>query len=136
MSLQQSGGSATVRSRRQRQAGALSELPPALEGVFLLVSDPVARLASSQLGDLPLREISIVLGDILDCLQENHRIAEAADRLYEAAFALQHASKKQSASERILALRTEALSECLAEFHEALRGAKPSPRGIARQISW
>src|SRR3954471_24642291 len=107
-------------------------LPPALERMFGLVSQPVLKLEGSADGQLTLREISILLGDILDLLEEDQAILQAADTLYEAAFAFQDAREKQSTcvniTSRIVATRIEALHAALAGFRASLWSARPNAR--------
>ena len=71
-------------------------LPPALESLFGLVCDPVLRLATAPDGQWTVREIGILLGDVLDVLDEDQTIFRAADVLYEAAFAVQDARERRS----------------------------------------
>src|SRR5215207_2343880 len=110
-------------------------LLPALERMFGLVSEPVLKLEGLADGQLTLREISILLGDILDLLEEDQAILQAADTLYEAAFAFQDAKEKRSTcvniTSRIMAKRTEALHAALAGFRVSLCSAKPNARGRA-----
>jgi hypothetical protein len=81
-----------------------------------------------------------VIGHMLDLLEEDEAILEAADRLYEAAFALQDTRDKQSRSARVteqaVASRAEALHRALARFRESLCSAKPNARGRARRLAW
>src|SRR5690242_12761279 len=73
----------------------LSPLPPALESLFGLIAEPALKLEASPDGQRTLREIGIVLADVLDLLEEDPAISRAADRLYEAAFELQDARAHQ-----------------------------------------
>jgi len=111
-----------------------------LESLFVLIARPVLRLENAADGHLTLREISILLADVLDLLEEDQTILEAADELYEAAFALQDARVRQSTcakiTNRIVATRTEALHAALAGFRASLWSAKPNARGRARHIFW
>ena len=86
MAVQQSVVPAIGRSRRrtkssvglERQVPALPPLPSALEGLFVLVSEPVLKLETSPDAQMTLREISILLGDVLDLLEEEQTILQAA----------------------------------------------------------
>ena len=147
MAVQQSVVPAIGRSRRrtklsvvlERRAPALPPLPRALEGLFGLVSEPVLKLETSPDAQLTLREISILLGDVLDLLVEEQIILQAADELYEAAFAFQDARERRSTcvniTTRIVATRTEALHAALAGFRKSLCSAKPNARGRARGVA-
>ncbi len=148
MAAQQSVVPAIGRSRRrtkssvvlERRAPAHPRLPPALESLFGLVSEPVLKLETSSDAQLTLREISILLGDVLDLLADDQTILQAADELYEAAFALQDAREKRSTcvkiTKRIVAARTEALHAALAGFRVSFCSAKPNARARARRIAW
>jgi len=100
----------------------------------------VLKLETSPDAQLTLREISILLGDVLDLLVEEQIILQAADELYEAAFAVQDARERRSTcvniTTRIVATQTEALHTALAGFRASLRSAKPSARGRARGLAW
>ena len=54
----------------ERRAPAHPPLPPALESLFGLVCEPVLKLETSLDAQMTLREISILLGDVLDVLEE------------------------------------------------------------------
>jgi hypothetical protein len=148
MAVQQSVVPAIGRSRRrtkssvvlERRAPAHPLLAPALEGLFVLVSEPVLKLETSSDAHLTLREISILLGDVLDLFEEDQTILQAADELYEAAFALQDAREKRftcvKITARIAATRTQALHSALAGFRVSLCTAKPNARARARQLAW
>jgi hypothetical protein len=148
MAAQQSVVPAIGRSRRrtkpsvvlERRAPAHPYLPLALESLFGLVSVPVLKLETSPDAQLTLREISILLGDVLDLLVEEQIILQAADELYEAAFAFQDARERRSTcvniTTRIVAARTEALHAALAGFRKSLCSAKPNARGRARRLAW
>src|SRR5690349_18735419 len=71
-------------------------LPPTLESLFGLIAEPVLRLGAAPDGDLTVREIGLLLGDVLDWLEEDQTIIHAADRLYDAAFALHDAQQRRS----------------------------------------
>src|SRR4051812_42488114 len=71
-------------------------LPPTLERLFGLIAEPVRKLEAAPEGPLTVREIGLLLGDVLDWLDEDQTILQAADRLYEAAFALQDAQQRRS----------------------------------------
>src|SRR3954452_22035926 len=117
------------RSRRHR-VPIHPPLLPVLERMFGLVSQPVLKLESSEDGQLTLREISILLGDILDLLEEDQAILHAADELYEAAFVLQDARERQSTcvsiTKSIVATRTKVLHAALVGFRASLGLAKPN----------
>ena len=108
--------------------------------LFGLVSEPVLKLETSPDGHLTLREISILLGDILDLLEEDQAIVEAADRLYDAALDAQEAREKRftcvKITRRTVAQRTKALHAALAGFRASLWSAKPNARGRARRLEW
>src|SRR5215203_2929894 len=145
MAVQQSVVPSIGRSRRrtkspvvlERRAPVHPPLRPALEGLFGLVSVPVLKLETSSDAHLTLREISILLGDVLDLLVEEQIILQAADELYEAAFAFQDARERRSTcvniTTRIVAARTEALHAALAGFRKSLCSAKPNARARARK---
>lgn len=148
MAAQQSVVPAIGRSRRrtnssvvlERRAPAHPPLPPALESLLGLVSEPVLKLETAPDAHLTLREISILLGDVLDLLEEEQTILQAADELYEAAFAFQDAREKRSTcvniTTRIVATRTEALHAALAGFRASLWSARPNARARVRQLAW
>ena len=82
-------------------------LPPVLESLFGLVAEAVRKLEAAPDGDLPLRQIGLLLGDVLDWLEEDQTILQAADRLYDAAFALHDAQLWRSSSLRSLLVRED-----------------------------
>src|SRR5690349_15895162 len=104
MAVQESIGPVARRAHRRttpviaenRQAPFHPPLPPALETLFVLIAAPVLTLETAPDAHLTLREISILLGDVLDLLEEDQAILQAADELYEAAFALQDARHRLS----------------------------------------
>ena len=125
------------------------ELAPAKPRRPSFTRHPIGPLeqAGSHQGELmrldaqmTLREISILLGDVLDVLEEEQTILQAADELYEAAFAFQDARERRSTcvniTTRIVATRTEALHAALAGFRASLWSAKPSARARVRQLAW
>ena len=133
--------------RRTRSTAALDKriraeppLPPALETLFVLIAAPVLTLETALDAHLTLREISILLGDVLDLLEENQVILQAADELYEAAFALQDARHRLSScvniTPSIVAIRTKALHAALAGFRTSLWSGKPSARARVQQLAW
>src|SRR5215207_6311272 len=144
MAVQQSVVPEIGRSRRrtkssvvlERRAPALPPLRPALEGLFGLVSEPVLKLETSPDAHLTLREISILLGDILDLLEEDQTILQAADDLYGAALDVLEAREKRftcvKITKRTAATRTKVLHSTLAGFRASLRSAKPNARGGAQ----
>ena len=87
-----------------------TRLSSALESLLGLVSEPVLKPETAPDAHLNSREISILLGDVLDLLEEEQTILQAADELYEAAFAFQDAREKRSTcvniTTRIVATRT------------------------------
>jgi len=122
------------------EAPASSPLSPALEVLFGRVRAAVLKLEAAPENQAALRTIGLVIGHMLDLLEEDEAILEAADRLYEAAFALQDTKDKQSRSARVteqaVASRAEALHRALARFRESLCSAKPNARGRARRLAW
>src|SRR4051812_49421632 len=148
MRVQPSGGSAVERPRRPRKQAAAEEwrapaqppLPPALESLFGLIAEPVWKLEAAPEGDLPLREIGLLLGDVLDWLEEDQTILHAADRLYDAAFALQDAQQRRTTcvniTDRTMQARADAVSVALAAFRASLGTAKPNARARARCLTW
>src|SRR5215207_1097220 len=123
-----------------RCAPAQPPLPPVLEKMFGLVSERLLKLETSLDAHLTLRETSILLGDVLDLLEEDQTILQAADELYEAAFAFQDARERRppcvNITTRIVATRTEALHAALAGFRASLWAARPNARGRVRQLVW
>ena len=115
-------------------------LPPVLESLFDLIAEPVLKLEAAPEGDLTLREIGLLLGDVLDWLEEDQTILHAADRLYDAAFALHDARQRRSTcasiTDRTLKARADAVPVALATFRANLSTAKPNARARARQIAW
>jgi len=115
-------------------------LPPTLERLFGLIAEPVLRLEAAPGGPLTLREIGLLLGDVLDWLEEDQTILHAADRLYEAAFAVQDARQRRSTcasiTDRTLKARADAVPVALAVFRASLGMAKPNARARARRITW
>ncbi len=115
-------------------------LPPALESLFGLIAEPVLRFETSSDGRETLREIGILLGDILDLLEEVQAITQAADRLYDAAYGLEEARAHQltnvSITPSLLKSRTGTLYRSLGHFREQLCSAKPSARARAYRTAW
>ena len=115
-------------------------LPPALEGLFALIAEPVLKLETAADGQRTVREIGLLLGDVLDWLEEDQTILHAADRLYEAAFALHDARQRRSTcasiTDRTLKARADAVPVALAAFRASLGMAKPNARARARHITW
>src|SRR3954447_4827295 len=115
-------------------------LPPALERLFGLIAEPVRKLEAAPEGHLPLRQIGLLLGDVLDWLEEDQTIFHAADRLYEAAFALHDARQRRSTcagiTDRTLKARADAVPVALAAFRASLSTAKPNARARARCLTW
>ncbi len=147
MALHESSAPAERRSRRtksvapsERPAPAYPPLPPALDRLFGLVTEPVLKLETAPDDHLTLREIGLLLGDILNWLEEDQIILHAADRLYEAAFALQDARQRRSTcaniTERTIHARADAVPVALAAFRESLRAATPNARARARCLTW
>src|SRR5215212_10234126 len=79
MAVQESVGPAIRRSRRRtkavvtsdRQAVAHPLLPPALESLFRLIAEPILKLEAAPDGQRAVREIGLLLGDVLDWLEED-----------------------------------------------------------------
>jgi hypothetical protein len=117
-----------------------SPLSPALERMFANVREAVLKLETAPEGHATLRDIGLVIGRVLDLLEEDQTILEAADHLYEAAFALQDIKDKRPRSGRVteqaVASRAEALHRALAGFRASLCAAKPNARGRARGLAW
>jgi|SRR5215207_8421174 len=115
-------------------------LPPALEGLFGLIAEPVLRLAAAPDGQWTVREIGILLGDVLDVLDEDQTIFRAADVLYETAFAVQDARERRSTcvniTDRTVQARADTVYVALAGFRASLGTAKPNARARARHIVW
>src|SRR4051812_8224205 len=144
----QHGISPAPTPRRCKQAALASQalsppqppLPPALESLFLLIAEPVLKLEAAPDGHRTVREIGILLGDVLDWLEEDQTILQAADRLYEAAFAVQDARERQftcvTITDRTLKARADAVFVALAAFRTSLGMAKPNARARTRRIMW
>jgi hypothetical protein len=124
----------------KRRAPDQPPLPPALERLFGLIAEPVRKLEAAPESDLTVREIGLLLGDVLDWLEEDQTILQAADRLYEAAFALHDARQRRSTcasiTDRTLKARADAVPVALAAFRASLSTAKPNARARARCITW
>jgi hypothetical protein len=120
-------------------ASVPSRLSPALEVLFGRVHEAVLKLASAPEDQATLHNIGLVIGRVLDLLEEQAILA-AADRLYEAASALQDIRDKRSRSARVteqaVESRAEALHLALAGFRASLWSAKPNARGRARGLAW
>ena len=117
-----------------------SPLSPAREMLFDRVREAVLKLETASEGQVTLRDIGIVIGRALDLLEEDRTILEAADHLYEAAFALQDTRDKRSRSARVTEQAVEgragALHLALAGFRASLCLAEPNARGRARRLEW
>lgn len=117
-----------------------SRLSPALEVLFGRVHEAVLKLASAPEDQATLHNIGLVIGRVLDLLEEEQAILAAADRLYEAASALQDIRDKRSRSARVteqaVESRAETLHLALAGFRASLWSAKPNARGRARGLAW
>jgi hypothetical protein len=115
-------------------------LSPALEMLFGTVCEAVLKLETAPKGHATLRHIGLVIGRVLDLLEEDQAILDAADHLYEAASALQDTRDKRSRSVRVteqaVASRAEALHRALTRFRVSLWSAKPNARGRARGLAW
>ena len=115
-------------------------LPPVLERLFGLIAEPVLRLEAAPDGLMTVREIGLLLGDVLDWLEEDQTILHAADRLYDAAFALHDARQRRPTcagiTERTLKARADAVPVALAAFRASLSTAKPNARARARCLTW
>src|SRR3954454_20275825 len=127
MSVQHGIGPATLPrpgSKSALASQALSPpqppLPPTLESLFGLIAEPVRKLEAGPDGDLTLREIGILLGDVLDWLEEDQTILHAADRLYEAAFGFEKGHERRftcvHVTDRTLKARAGAVPVALAAF--------------------
>jgi hypothetical protein len=107
--------------------------------MFANVREAVLKLEAAPEGQATLRDIGLVIGRVLDLLEEDQTILEAADHLYEAAFVLQDIKDKRPRSGRVteqaVASRAEALHRALARFRESLCSAKPNARGRARGLA-
>ena len=115
-------------------------LPAPLEALFAVVSEPVLKLETSPNGKVTLRNVGILIGDVLDLLEEDQTILSAADRLYEASLELQEARDKRAACAKAarctLEARVGALHVALAGFRASLWSAKPNARGRAWKVGW
>src|SRR4051794_2553014 len=115
-------------------------LPPTLERLFGLIAEPVWKLEAAPDGDLTLREIGLLLGDVLDWLEEDQTILHAADWLYEAAFALHDTRQRRPTcagiTDRTMKARADAVPVALAAFRASLGTAKPNARARARCLTW
>src|SRR4051812_9918662 len=115
-------------------------LPPTLERLFGLIAEPVRKLEATSEGDLTVREIGLLLGDILDWLEEDQTILQTANRLYDAAFALHDARQRRSTcasiTDRTLKARADAIPVAFAAFRASLSAAKPNARARARCLTW
>src|SRR5215213_10766721 len=113
-----------------------SPLSPALERMFGTVCEAVLKLATAPEGHATLRHIGLVIGRVLDLLEEDQAILGAADHLYEAAFALQDTRDKRPRSVRVteqaVASRAEALHRALTRFRVRLWSANRPAGGRAR----
>src|SRR5215210_1164546 len=148
MALSQQIVEARVRSPGRTRRAVVSNprvpihppLSPALEMLFVTGSELVLKLETSADGQLTLREIDILLGDVLDLLEEDQTIVRAADRLYGAALDVQEAREKRSScvkiTRRTAAMRTKALHAALAGFRVSLWSAKPNAKARARRLAW
>ena len=148
MRVQPSVGPVVERPRRcrkrtepsKRRVPSQPPLPPVLESLFGVIAEPVWKLEAAPDGDLTLREIGILLGDVLDWLEEGPTILHAADRLYDVAFALQDARQRQptcaSITDRTLKACADAVPVALAAFRASLSTAKPNARARARCLTW
>ena len=148
MAVQESVVPAVRRQRRrtkpvmgvERRAPIQPALPSALESMFRLITEPVLKLETTPNGPGTLREIGILLGDVLDLLEEDQSITRAADRLYEAAFALQDAQQHQHScrkfNQRVITARAEAVHAPLAALRQSLGAAKPNARARAQRLTW
>ena len=108
--------------------------------LFGTVCEAVLKLETAPEGQATLRHIGLVIGRVLDLLEEDQAILEAADYLFEAASALQDTRDKRSRSVRVteqaVASRAEALHRALTRFRVSLWSAKPNARGRARGLAW
>ena len=115
-------------------------LPPVLERLFGLIAEPVRRLEAAPDDHLTVREIGLLLGDVLDWVDADRTILHAADRLYDAAFALHDARQRRSTcaslTDRTMQARADAVPVALAAFRASLSTAKPNARARARCITW
>ena len=114
-------------------------LSPALEMLFGRVREAVLKLETAPEGQATLRHIGLVIGRVLDLLEEDQAILGAADHLYEAAFALQDTRDKRTRSARVteqaVVSRAETLHRALAGFRASLRSAKPNARAGVGQLA-
>ena len=81
--------------------------------MFAKVREAVLKLETAPEGDATLRDMGLVIGRVLDLLEEDQAILGAADHLYEAAFVLQDIKDKRPRSARVteqaVASRAQAL---------------------------
>ena len=137
-----------IRSRQRTRPAVVAKvriplqprLPAPLEALFAVVSEPVLKMESSPNGEVTLRNVGILIGDVLDLLEEDQTILSAADRLYEASLELQEARDKRAtcakAARCTLEARVGALHVALAGFRASLWSAKPNARGRAWKVGW
>ena len=104
------------------------------------VREAVLKLETAPENQASLRDIGVVIGRVLDLLEEDQTIFDAANHLYEAAFALQDTRDKPSrptrVTEQAVESRAEALHLALARFRVSLCSAKPNARERARGLAW
>jgi hypothetical protein len=81
----------------------------------------VLKLETAPEGHATLRDIGLVIGRVLDLLEEDQAILGAADHLYEAAFALQDIKDKRPRSARVTEQAVEIRAEAL---HRAVLGCR------------
>ena len=114
--------------------------PQPLESLFGLIAEPVLKLETSPDGQQTLREVGILLGDVLDLLEEDEAILHTADELYEAAFGLQEARASQlmcvKFTKSIISKRTADLHRTLAQFRKSLCSSKPNVRARVHRLGW
>lgn len=148
MAVQENCGSRARRFRRRTRLAIAREcrapdspgLPPALEGLFALISEPVLNLESSSDAQTRVREIGISLDEVLDLLEDDQNILRSADRLFDAALAFEDATRQQltcaKITKRTVKQRAQAISVALVAFRKSLQCAKPNARARARRLAW
>ncbi len=119
---------------------AVPPLSPTQEVLVNMVQEPVLKLGASPQDAAVLREVERVIIYVLDLTEDDEQVLHAADRLYDAAIALQDIWDKRSRSRRItdeaVASRAEALDRALVHFGVSISRAKPNSKGWTWRPDW